>query len=55
MAHCDAENTFPHPSRAAMLKWLNEQIASTQDAAVKDRLQRALTLLQAQPASPFVK
>jgi len=51
----DAENTFPHPSRAAMLKWLNEQIASTQDAAVKERLQKALTLVQAQPASPFVK
>ena len=51
----DAENTFPHPSRAAMLKWLNEQIAATQDAATKDRLQRALTEVQAQPASPFVK
>ncbi len=51
----DAENTFPHPSRAAMLKWLDDQLASTQDAAAKDRLQRALTLLQAQPASPFVK
>lgn len=51
----DAENTFPHPSRAAMLKWLNEQLASTQDAAVKDRLQKAVTLLSAQSASPFVK
>ncbi len=51
----DAENTFPHPSRAAMLKWLDEQLASTQDAATKDRLQRAVTLLSAQSASPFVK
>jgi len=51
----DAENTFPHPSRAAMLKWLNEQVASAQDAATKDRLQRAVTLLSAQSASPFVK
>lgn len=51
----DAENTFPHPSRAAMLKWLNEQLASARDAAVKDRLQRALTLVSAQSASPFVK
>ena len=51
----DAENTFPHPSRAAMLKWLNEQLASAQDAAVKDRLQRAMTELSAQSASPFVK
>jgi hypothetical protein len=51
----DAENTFPHPSRAAMLKWLNEQLASEQDAAVKQRLQRAVTLLSAQSASPFAK
>jgi hypothetical protein len=51
----DAENTFPHPSRAAMLKWLNEQLASAQDAGVKDRLQKAVTQLGAQSASPFVK
>ena len=51
----DAENTFPHPSRAAMLKWLNDQLATTQDAAVKERLQSALTQVQAQSASPFAK
>ena len=51
----DAENTFPHPSRAAMLKWLNDQLATTQDPAVKQRLQSALTQIQAQPASPFAK
>ena len=51
----DAENTFPHPSRAAMLKWLNQQLASEPDAAVKERLQRAVTLLSAQSASPFAK
>jgi hypothetical protein len=51
----DAENTFPHPSRATMLKWLNERLATEQDAAVKDRLQRAVTLLSAQSASPFAK
>jgi hypothetical protein len=38
-----------------MLKWLNEQLASEQDAAVKQRLQRAVTLLSAQSASPFAK
>ena len=26
----DAENTYPHPSRAAMLKWLNDKIAGAQ-------------------------
>jgi hypothetical protein len=51
----DADNTFPHPSRAAMLKWLNEKISTTQDEAVKARYQSALTQLQAQSASPFAK
>lgn len=51
----DAENTFPHPSRAAMLKWLNEQVASSPDPVIKEHLQRAITLLSAQSASPFVK
>ncbi len=51
----DAENTYPHPSRAAMLKWLNEQINTTQDKAAKARLQNALEQLQSQSASPFAK
>jgi hypothetical protein len=51
----DAENTYPHPSRAAMLKWLNDQLATAQDPVVKEHLQSALTQIQAQPASPFAK
>lgn len=51
----DAENTFPHPSRAVMLKWLTDKIGSTQDEAAKTRDQEALKLLQAQSASPFAK
>jgi hypothetical protein len=51
----DAENTFPHPSRAAMLKWLEEQINTAQDNAAKARYQDALRQLQAQSASPFAK
>ena len=51
----DAENTYPHPSRAAMLKWLNDKLATAPDAAAKERYQKALTLLQAQSASPFAK
>jgi hypothetical protein len=51
----DAENTFPHPSRAAMLKWLNDKLSSTQDEAAKVRYQQALKQLQAQSASPFAK
>jgi hypothetical protein len=49
----DAENTYPHPSKTAMLKWLNEKLSATQDAATKARLQDALTQLQAQSGSPF--
>lgn len=51
----DAENTFPHPSRAAMLTWLNKQLSTAQDAAAKTRYENALKLLQAQPASPFAR
>ncbi len=51
----DAENTFPHPSRAAMLKWLNAKISTTQDEGTKALLQSALKQLQAQSASPFAR
>jgi len=51
----DADNTLPHPSRGAMLKWLAQQIATIQDAGIKTRYQIALETLQAQSASPFAK
>ncbi|HKD86126.1 MAG TPA: hypothetical protein VKB58_15335 [Terriglobales bacterium] len=51
----DVENTAPHPSRAAMLKWLSQSIAASQDAAAKERYESALKQLQAQSASPFAK
>ena len=51
----DAEPNFPHPSRAAMLKWLNDQISTTQDPAAKNLYQEAVQKLQAQSASPFAK
>jgi len=51
----DAENTSPHLSRAAMLKWLNDQINTTQDNEAKVRMQDALKQLQAQSPSPFAK
>src|SRR5450756_56106 len=51
----DAEPNFPHPSRAAMLKWLNNQISTTQDPAAKNLYQEAVQKLQAQSASPFAK
>jgi hypothetical protein len=51
----DSENNLPHPSRAYMLKWLNEKLNAAQDDISKRRYQEALRLLQAQPASPFAK
>ena len=51
----DSENSLPHPSRTAMLKWLNDKASATQDEPAKKRYQDALRQLQAQPASPFAK
>jgi len=51
----DAENTLPHPSRATMLKWLNEKLSAAQDDAAKKRYQDAVQQLTAQSASPFAK
>ncbi len=48
----DAEPNFPHPSRAAMLKWLTDQISSTQDESAKKIYQDALRQLQAPSAPP---
>lgn len=49
------ENTVPHPSRTAMLKWLGEKISTTADEATKARYQSALDQLKAQSASPFAR
>jgi hypothetical protein len=51
----DIQNTLPHPSRAAMLKWLNDRMSETQDEHAKTLYQEALHQLEAQPASPFAK
>jgi hypothetical protein len=51
----DSDNLLPHPSRAAMLKWLAEQINTTQDETMKARYQNALEHLQGQSGSPFAR
>jgi hypothetical protein len=51
----DMDNPLPHPSRAAMIKWLSAQIASMTDETVKARYQNALDHIQQQSASPFAK
>ena len=42
-----AENTSPHVSKAAMLKWLNSKLASSEDANAKVLFQAAVQKLQA--------
>jgi hypothetical protein len=51
----DAEPNFPHVSRAAMLKWLSDQINTTQDPAAKNLYQETMRQLQVKPASPVTK
>ena len=51
----DADNTLPHPSRAAMLKWLTDQVNTAQDATMRSRYQNALDHLQQQSGSPFTR
>lgn len=51
----DAEPNFPHLSRTAILKWLNDEINTTQDPAAKSLYQEAVQKLQAQPAAPVTK
>jgi hypothetical protein len=51
----DADPNFPHPSRAAMLKWLTDKISTTRDASAKNIYLEALGKLQAQSGSPFGK
>ncbi|HME31712.1 MAG TPA: hypothetical protein VKG65_03060 [Terriglobales bacterium] len=50
-----SDNNLPHTSRAAMLKWLNEKLSTSQDEPAKTRYQEALRQLQAQSVSPFAK
>ncbi len=51
----DSDNSLPHPSRAVMLKWLNDKVSASQEEPAKKRYQDALRQLQAQSASPFAK
>ena len=51
----DAYPNYPHPSRAAMLKWLQDKQSAATDEHSKLIYQHALDELQAQSASPFAK
>ena len=49
------DNLLPHPSRAAVIKWLTAQIALMTDETLKARYQNALEHIRQQSASPFAK
>jgi len=44
--------SYPHPSRASVLQWLNKNLADTQDPAAKLTYQHAVQGLQSQKLSP---
>jgi len=50
----DADPNYPHPSRAAMLKWLEDQQAAA-DPGTKIIYEHAIKELSAQSGSPFGK
>lgn len=51
----DANPNYPHPSRAAMLKWLQDKQAAQQDPKTKVIYEQAVKDLSAQSGSPFAK
>jgi len=48
----DVEPNYPHPSRAAMLTWLSDNLAKTQDATAKTIYQHAISDLTAPVSTP---
>ncbi len=48
----DVEPNYPHPSRAVMLKWLNDNLAKTNDATAKTIYQHAISDLQGPSSAP---
>jgi hypothetical protein len=48
----DVEPNYPHPSRAAMLKWLNDNLAKTNDATAKTVYEHAISDLQVPGSTP---
>jgi len=51
----DVDPNYPRPSRAAMLKWLQEKEAAATDSATKVIYEQAVKDLSAQSGSPFAK
>lgn len=51
----EAEPSYPHPSKAAALQWINSKLSETSDPAVKTMYQEALESLQAQKSSPLAQ
>jgi hypothetical protein len=52
----EANPTYPHPSRAVALQWLNKKLADEKDAAMKTIYQHAIEQLQSQKSpSPLAR
>ncbi|HZD30897.1 MAG TPA: hypothetical protein VE779_04470 [Candidatus Angelobacter sp.] len=51
----EIEPSYPHPSRAAALQWVNQRLATAQDPMAKSIYQHAADLLQTQKSLPLAK
>jgi len=49
------EPSYPHPSRDAILQWLNRKLAEAPDPAAKLTYQHAVQVLQPEKSSPAAK
>ncbi len=51
----EADPSYPHPSKAATLQWLNRKLSETSDPVAKTIYQHALESLQAEKSSPVAQ
>jgi hypothetical protein len=51
----EADPSYPHPSKAAALRWINQKLSETSDAVAKTMYSHALEALQADKSSPLAK
>ena len=51
----EADPSYPHPSKAVALKWINQKLSETADPVAKTIYSHALEVLQADKSSPLTK
>ena len=51
----EADPSYPHPSKAAAVQWINKKLAEATDPVTKTLYQHALDSLEADKSSPLAK